>query len=431
MPKGNDPAQANGSGASPRVKPVIILKGQDPNKEDFYHEAGTLRSNGPRKTYSVKTSATEEEGDLQRDKRKRKGSDGECMQCMDPIPKVIRPVPCDVCDFAVCFGCSKLSALMKEVAQEGKLEENGITWLCRSCKVGLPRLSEMNRDLRELREGNDRRLVALETRVDKVESTLEKVETSVEKVESALEKVSGDMEKECKKMSRGIEEGLRKRLEKSIKDEVRAEVERVVKGEVDREVKKRKIDETHKTIVSPRTQQRNIETTVQELRERDEKKPNMIIFNVPEPQTNLKEHRMAADKVTFISICKSIDVELKPEKVYMADRLGKKREDGTRPMLIKLTDHTMKGTIFKNTAKLTQENNEFKNISMTNDLTKLQREQNKKLREEAKDKTEAEKEGKYYYKVVGPPWARKVTRVEKAPVPDQEERMQEEEVEAK
>ena len=109
-----------------------------------------------------------------------------------------------------------------------------------------------------------------------------------------------------------------------------------------------------------------------------------------------------------------MDVTLPLPEVQKAIRLGKKRDDGSqRPLLIALEKPEKKSLIFKNTAKL--KNTVYKDISLANDLTKLQREQNKKLREEAKEKNASESTGKYLYKVVGPPWARKVAKMEKEP----------------
>ena len=76
------------------------------------------------------------------------------------------------------------------------------------------------------------------------------------------------------------------------------------------------------------------------------------------------------DKETFIKICQSMDVDLGKEKIVETIRLGKKREDGSsRPLVVRLSNPNLKGTIFKNTAKLSQ--NKYKDISIANDLTKI------------------------------------------------------------
>ena len=59
------------------------------------------------------------------------------------------------------------------------------------------------------------------------------------------------------------------------------------------------------------------------------------------------------------------------------------------------------------------EESAFANISVTHDMTKTERDQNRAKISEAKKKTEDDKSGKYMYIVRGPPWARKVVRIQK------------------
>ena len=136
------------------------------------------------------------------------------------------------------------------------------------------------------------------------------------------------------------------------------------------------------------------------------------MFNAPEPVTNRRDEMELNDKECFVDICKAIGVTIPGQEIKGAVRLGKKREDGgARPLLIKLATPNKKATIFKNYNKLA--NTQCKDISISNDLTKLQREQNKRLRDQAKRMEEEDKSGKHYYRVVGPPWDRRIIKTEK------------------
>ena len=61
-----------------------------------------------------------------------------------------------------------------------------------------------------------------------------------------------------------------------------------------------------------------------------------------------------------------------------------------------------------------RENDKFKNIKIDHDKTKQEREESKKLYEEAKRQEAADKSGEYLYRVRGPPWERKIRKIRKS-----------------
>ena len=93
-------------------------------------------------------------------------------------------------------------------------------------------------------------------------------------------------------------------------------------------------------------------------------------------------------------------------------RLGKKesevREEGNsgrvRPLLVVMRDVESKGKVFRGLANLKRAPEKYRGLSIQHDQTKKQMEEDKKLLEEAREK-EANEEGKWWYRVRGPPWA--------------------------
>jgi hypothetical protein len=55
----------------------------------------------------------------------------------------------------------------------------------------------------------------------------------------------------------------------------------------------------------------------------------------------------------------------------------------------------------------------YKDINVSNDLTKTERVREKEPWEEAKKMKDKDDSGDYEYKVRGPPWARKVAKIKK------------------
>lgn len=61
--------------------------------------------------------------------------------------------------------------------------------------------------------------------------------------------------------------------------------------------------------------------------------------------------------------------------------------------------------------KLSRVEDRFKALSITNDLTQSEREENRKLVEKAKQMTEEEETGEFVFKVRGPQWDRHIVKL--------------------
>lgn len=82
-------------------------------------------------------------------------------------------------------------------------------------------------------------------------------------------------------------------------------------------------------------------------------------------------------------------------------------------VVFKITDNNK--SLMRNLHKLKNidPNNPFSGISVANDMTKTERENNKEMVEKAKEKTDRDPLGKRYFLVRGPPWARKIVKIPK------------------
>ena len=161
-----------------------------------------------------------------------------------------------------------------------------------------------------------------------------------------------------------------------------------------------------------------IQETVKELKDREERQDNFIICNAPEPNTNLKEVRICDDTELVKNLCNGvceIDVDTQND---IADviRLGRKPEgEGKpRPLKVLMKNNEKKTQLFKNLWKLRDADAKFNCLRIQNDLTKKEREDEKKLVDAAKAK-EASTGGNSRYRVRGPPWARRVVKMRATP----------------
>jgi hypothetical protein len=154
-----------------------------------------------------------------------------------------------------------------------------------------------------------------------------------------------------------------------------------------------------------------VDTVVKELRERESRDCNLIVYNLPEEETNLKEERLKTDIVKLTSLIKEtllepLDVEKDVTKII---RLGKKIENRTRPLLVTFKKEDKKVKILSVGYRLKDAEAPFEKCAITYDRTFQERKILKEKSREAREKT-IESAGKYMYKVRGPPWDLKIKR---------------------
>ncbi len=122
----------------------------------------------------------------------------------------------------------------------------------------------------------------------------------------------------------------------------------------------------------------------------------------------MKEEKKSKDKESFIEICAQMGVTMPQGKVIECKRIGdpkeRKEDDKPRPLIVSMDDDKMKAKIFKNAFKLKK--TLYSRISIQNDLTKRQRDNEARLRAEANRRNQALPLETKVWRVVGPPWDR-------------------------
>ena len=154
--------------------------------------------------------------------------------------------------------------------------------------------------------------------------------------------------------------------------------------------------------------------TINEIQDRKARESSFLICNAPEPDTNLKEIRGLKDKELVQGLGGIFDVNIKLHDINEVIRLGKKpTQDGKpRPLKVIMKEPESKVRLFKKLWKLRDATDNYKGLSIQNqnDLTKKEREEEKKLLDEARA-NEALDGGKTRFRVRGPPWARRIVRM--------------------
>ena len=125
-----------------------------------------------------------------------------------------------------------------------------------------------------------------------------------------------------------------------------------------------------------------VNQSVKELEDRESRKLNIIIYNAPESQSQLKDNTVKHDKdilKQLTEIC-TLDLDINTIEVK---RLGEHKPATTRPLLVKFVTEDGKKKLYKNISNL--KNSNLQALSIQNDLTKSEREELKKLVTDAKE----------------------------------------------
>jgi hypothetical protein len=135
-----------------------------------------------------------------------------------------------------------------------------------------------------------------------------------------------------------------------------------------------KIEERLKRLENAMDPARIEKNIFEEMNEREEKKLNIVIYNLNEAGADVKdvEERRKWDQDLCNSIFESLKLEMTFEEVAtFCRRVGPRGEDG-RPLVVGLQTEDIKSTLLQNAKFL--RNTRFNRIGISPDLTKKQRE---------------------------------------------------------
>ncbi|KAK3889080.1 hypothetical protein Pcinc_006955 [Petrolisthes cinctipes] len=135
---------------------------------------------------------------------------------------------------------------------------------------------------------------------------------------------------------------------------------------------------------------------IEEKEKREKRKKNVVLYNVPESSQNEVQSRIDED----LSRCNDLfenSLRVKECRIERVSRLGRPREDNrSRPMLVQLRSEDEKWSILTSARNLKHETNpEKKKIGISKDLTREERDAEKRVREELYEKRSNGEQGWY------------------------------------
>ena len=203
----------------------------------------------------------------------------------------------------------------------------------------------------------------------------------------------------------------------SVKGEMKNEIHEVKTTSL-ADIMKEEMEKSLGNMVSEiQTVKTNLHETkeeVDEQRDKERRRNNIIIYNIPESSAERADGRTKDDRSFCLRMFNNVlQAGVSDEDLTQAFRLGRRDVNATspRPLLIQLASYTQKNMIMESLYKLKHAETQFKSVVVTHDMTKIERDECKRMVTEAKDKEAQDQSGEYIYRVRGLPGKMKIIKI--------------------
>ena len=266
-------------------------------------------------------------------------------------------ITCDICCYWVCKECAGIDPQLYDFLTK---TNTSINFICPKCKNHLPKIKD---------------LLNIEQKQAEMECNMNLMQTKIEENRQSINKLEG----------LNISERLSK-VEQVIQANKMEDVEfppLLTFSDVTKKMQQE--------ITSTQATTEKINTDLEEEKRRESRKLNLIVYGIPETQTD-NSNQMKSDFLSLQELYEN-KIALTPSDFSNITRLGKKKDDQIRPIRISFYDAQIRKEVLINNKGLRYEGNEFNecncktnpgrhiHINVTTDKTRQEREEESKLRE--------------------------------------------------
>jgi len=340
--------------------------------------------------------------------KKEEREDSLCGKCSKQVRDGIQ---CEICDkwwHPVCAGMS--SDICECLGANNQLH-----WYCNGCNPGVGKM------IHEIRKIHDRLYL--------IEDSLRKNHTLRVKEQNDTNLKVANIEGELSQLRKGISdnhvdlESIKSTLHDiqnrpTLEDLKLDEDWPLLSGQKFSEIAALEVDKKLNTV----TKDLNYVTKalsetrkdVAEEKDKEDRKNNIIIYNIPEQVTGTVDEKLKLDKLFILELLNALQTGVDEEDIKKQVRLGKKDDNGkSRPILLQFGGRLAKSLVMDSLFRLKNIATKFNNITVSHDMTKKEREDCKALVQEAKDKALQDVSGEWLYRVRGPPGQMKIIQIKK------------------
>jgi len=335
-----------------------------------------------------------------------------CMKCALDVKSNQNGVACELCGkwfHAKCVGItSEAYKFLKACCSDGSTDSctsnnGGVMWFCTGC---IAPASQMIKNISSMQKRQDEMEEELKQCIKRVSSMEIEIKANKKDTEDQLinnRKEIQALQNEVTDMNAGL---------RNVKDELTVNVENPTWSSIVNQAVESKFETVSGDINRVEQSIEETRRQAQELREKETRRNNIILYRVPECPPGSYEEIIKHDTDVFLEICESaLGLDITTEDLKKVYRIGQRGTE-PRPLLIQLSSGMLKNHIMETTFKL-RTKEKFECIGVSHDMTKTEREQCRKLVAEAKQKESRENTGEYIYRVRGPPGDMKIVKLKK------------------
>jgi len=303
-----------------------------------------------------------------------------CEDCSTPIGGDVSALQCDNCDSIHAWKCTSCLGVSDELYQE-LMSNTDLKWFCRGCSSSTPlgnSASQPNNNLDRVLE-----------RMNQLVELFSKWEMQL--VDAVRKEVGVQIESEFqnwKVITNQIEDRITQ-CEAKIALRVEAEHTRTdICGLKDEDWPGLGCSHTSKPVDQGKVRkiiQEAVNQQHEEDKEVEARRNNLVLYNIPENQSEKRDERLRADKDFIVTMCDDVaGIRIDDLDILKCIRLGAYSDDKVRPLLITMSDDNIRDGMLRMGKDLGLSGRRYSRIGIAPDLTPKQREENRKLLEEAK-----------------------------------------------
>ena len=309
-----------------------------------------------------------------------KGGPKPCGQRISPREDCIR---CDACSAWFHPKCQTLSN------EEFKaLSKFDFIWLCMECKPMLKSLVDLKKDLESRIESTENKVLQGLSEIKKAALSISEQRQDVEKeIERKLAKMEDKLLSQIKGQQTHVDVSLHEQT-RAVQAQIK---EQQVRVDASLHEQAKVVQTLPKCTEDLRSSAKDLKKMVEDRADKEAREVNVLIHNISESKSENPEERKGHDLEVFRKVVASLIGEQEHIQVDKIFRLGK-RETATqdtsrvkpRLMMVKLKEKEHVNMLVKRRTQLKDVG--FPNVYLTRDLPPEEREAQKKLRQELRDK---------------------------------------------
>lgn len=372
-----------------------------------------------------------------KDKEEEKKSDNKevCDKCKVKVEASHLGICCEFCEGWFHIKCVNIS---KECYEALRIV-TGSHWFCDTCNV---RVSEVIQSMLRTNERLDQvikkqndynsALTRAEARQETLENKVHAVTKEISQLREEMNKCVTTSEMEAKLENvQAMRKEFGEQFDLTLRSEFFEEqVKNVLKNSADdlgnnpswSEVVSTHVNNQFETVKDEMEQVKEtlheVKSHADEEREKDSRRNNIILYNVPESDKTRADDRNKDDLDFCLRMFNSqMQLGIGEEDITKTFRLGRRTTTTstttptTRPLMIHMVSYTRKNLIMESLSKLRDAEQQYKKVVIVHDMTQAERDQCKQLVNDAKEMANADTSGEYLYRVRGLPGQMRIVTI--------------------